>query len=114
MEKIKLWIEKFSEAWIACFLCMVQGDLSVVSVKHAMVAAKTGSLAGIAFVIAALLPWENKWLGICLTGLFTMIADIIIHPSRFGGEFTESIVTGMVAASIAFVYGYIRGRKNEQ
>ena len=31
-----------------------------------MVAAKTGSLAGIAFVIAALLPWENKWLGIWL------------------------------------------------
>jgi hypothetical protein len=114
MEKIKLWIEKFTEAWTACFLCMVQGDLSVVTMKHAMVAAKTGSLAGIAFVIAALLPWENKWLGIWLTGLFTMIADIIIHPTHFGGEFTESIVTGIVAAAIAFAYEYIRVRKNEQ
>ena len=110
MEKVKLWFEKFSEAWTACVICMVQGDLTVVSIKHAMIAAKTGTLTGLAFVIATLLPWENKWLAIFLTGLFTAIADSLIHMEMFP---YEAIVTGFVAALIAFVYEYFKGKRNE-
>jgi len=112
LQNLKLWFEKFSEAWTACLLCMVQGDLSVISLNHVITAAKTGSLAGLAFVIAALLPWSNKWLGIWLTGFLTMIADIIIHPSHYGNEFTESLITGLVAATIALVYEHIKVKKN--
>ena len=104
MEKVKLWFRKFSEAWTACMLCMAQGDLSVMNVKHAITASKTGSIAGLAFVIASFFPWDIKWLGVWLTGLFTMMADIIVHPTHFGGAWTEAITTGAVAACIAFVF----------
>ena len=99
-----LWVEKFSQAWAACLLCMVQGDLTVVSMKHAMIAAKTGSLSGLAFVFATFLPWNGKWIAVWLTGIFTMLADIIIHPSHFGANWTEALVTGIVAMGIAVLF----------
>ena len=36
------WFEKFSQAWTACMLMMVQGDVTALSLYHAKVAAKTG------------------------------------------------------------------------
>ena len=111
IDKVKLWIEKFGEAWTACIICMVQGDLTVVSMKHAMIAAKTGTLTGLAFVIVTFLPWNNKWLAIFLTGLFTAIADSLIHMEMFP---YEAIVTGFVAALIALAYEYFKGKRNEQ
>lgn len=108
-QKFKLLAEKFSEAWTACMVCMVQGDLTVISLQHAFTASKTGILAGIGMVIASYFPWKNKWIGIFLTGLITMLADYICgwSPTVVG-----PIVTGLGAMSIALVYDKIKGRHN--
>jgi hypothetical protein len=103
---IHLFIEKFLQAWTACMAMMVQGDLSVLTLHHAFTAGKTGTLTGIAFVIASFLPWDNKWLGIFFTGLFTAIADIIIHPTHFGPELLEAACTGFAAMLIAILYSF--------
>ena len=52
-EKLRLLAEKFSEAWTACMLCMVQGDLTILTLNHAYTASKTGLVAGIAIVLAS-------------------------------------------------------------
>ena len=106
-EKIQLLIRKFTEAWTACMVCMVQGDLSVLTLSHAFIASKTGLLTGIAIVVASFLPWTNKWIGIFLTGLFTMIADIIVHPTHFGLEWTEAVVTGFGAMLLALLFNRV-------
>jgi hypothetical protein len=103
-EKINILIEKFTESWTACMVCMVQGDLSVLTLNHAYTASHTGVIAGIALVISSFLPYKNAWIGIFLTGVFTSIADILVHPSHFGTEFTESIVTGIGAMGLAIVF----------
>ena len=104
MERLKLWLEKFGEAWTACALCMVQGDLSVFTLNHAITASKTGTLTGFAILVASFLPWSSPMIGIWLTGLFTAIADIIVHPSHFGPEWMESVVTGFGAMMLAFLF----------
>ena len=111
-EKINILIEKFTEAWTACMICMVQGDLSVLTLSHAYTASHTGIIAGIALVAASFLPYKNAWIGIFLTGVFTSIADIMVHPTHFGTEFTESIVTGIGAMGLAILFHKLLRKQN--
>lgn len=101
---IKTFVEKFGQSWSACMLVMVQGDVSVLTLSHAVTASKTGTLTGIAFVIAQTVPWTSKLLPIYLTGLLTAVADYIVHPGMFGAEGVEAITTGAVAMAIAVLY----------
>ena len=102
----KKWATKFSEAWTACMLCMVQGDLTVVSLNHAITASKTGALAGLAFVItSSFAAINNKWANAWLTGakVLTMCADVIVHPTHFGYWWTEAACTGLGAAFLCYI-----------
>lgn len=89
-------------------LCMVQGDLTVLSFNHALTASKTGSLAGIAYVLASMTKIEGKWLGVYLTGVLTMLADLVVHPTHFGPEWAEAATTGAVAAALCLVWDKFR------
>jgi len=100
----KLFNQKFSEAWTACIVAMTQGDLTVVSLKHAMIASKTGLLTGLAVVATYVMcKQDHKWLNIWLTGLFVALADFITHPTHYGSQWTEAAVTGLGAAMLAFM-----------
>ena len=110
--KLKILAERFGQSWSACMVAMVQGDLSVLTLKHAMVASKTGLIAGIAMVIASLIPNQSKWFGLWLIGLFTMIADYMTHPTHFGKPVTEAIVTGIGAVIIALIYDKVMEKRN--
>ena len=102
--RIKIIAEKFGESWTACMVFMVQGDLSALTLGHAITASKTGILTGLAMFAASFLPWNNKWLGIFLTGLFTAIADALIHADHFPAE---HLVTGLGAMLLAILYDRI-------
>jgi len=103
-QRLKVLVEKFGEAWTACMVCMVQGDLSVLNWGHALTASKTGILTGVAMFAASFLPWKNQWLGIFLTGAFTAIADALIHAEHFIGE---HLVTGIGAMVLAILFDKI-------
>ena len=84
---------------------MVQGDLTVISVGHALTASKTGTLAGIAFVFTSYFSTlDNKWFAAWLTGILTMLADIMIHPTHFGANWVEAACTGLGAAILCMIY----------
>lgn len=106
IKKLKLWTEKFSEAWASCMLCMVQGDLTVVSINHAITASKTGALAGLAMVVASFVPWNNRWLGVFLTGFFTALADYITGWST---TLIQPLCTGLGAMLLCVLWE--RGKK---
>ena len=100
-EKLIEFVETFSMSWTACIVAMTQGDLSVVSVKHFITASETGALTGLAMVLASFLPWDNKWIGIFLVGLFTAVADSLAHMAMFP---YEAIATGFGAMLLAIGY----------
>ena len=99
--KLTILVERFGQAWSACMLAMVQGDVTVLTFNHAIVASKTGLLTGLAMVAASLYKNGNQWLGIYLTGLFTVIADFVVHPQHFP---LEAVVTGLGAMALATIY----------
>ena len=98
--------QKFVMAWTACMLCMVQGDLTVLSLNHAITASKTGALTGLAYAIVALTGKDPKttMLAASLTGILTMLSDLAIHPTHFGPEWMEALCTGLGAATLLYIW----------
>ena len=112
-QKLDLFLRKFSEAWTACAICMVQGNLAVFTVNHALTAAKTGLIAGLLVVFTSYFQkLDNKWLLAWMTGLMTTIADFVIHPTHFGEHYTEAVVTGIGAGILSIIMsGVLRDGK---
>jgi len=106
MKRLKLWWQKFGEAWTACSLAMVQGDLTVFTVSHALTAAKTGVGAATAILLASLFgsKWMQGYRLVWLTGLLTAIVDILVHPTHFGPHWMEAVCTGIGAMILAFIF----------
>lgn len=105
MVKLKLFWRRFTEAWTSCLLCMVQGDLTVLSVNHAITASKTGFTAALAYVA---LSYSAKFSGskiaaVWLISVCTMLADFFIHPTHFGPEMAEAVLTGLGAGLLAYI-----------
>lgn len=103
-QKAYLFMLRFREAWIACLTCMVKGDFSTLTISHALTAAKTGSIAGVAFVLLSFVKnlKDNKWAIVWSVSVLTMVADYIVHPTHFGTELTEALTTGICAGIIAY------------
>lgn len=118
MEYLKTLSGRFSEAFAACALTMVKGDLTAISKDHLIVAAKTGALTGIAALICYLFLKEeykdNKYVIAGLTGFLTALADLMIHPSHFTGESTEAIVTGIGAGFLCFLMANLKKNEPDQ
>ncbi len=94
-------------------LCMVQGDLTVITLSHAFTASKTGVLTAFAYWITSLGKGQLKgvWYPAWVTGVLTMVSDIIVHPTHFGAQWTEAALTGLVAASICYAWERFTWRK---
>ena len=112
---IKLWFNRFSQAWTSCMLAMVGGNMTVLSWYHAGVAAKVGVAGATALVITAtLLKTENKWADTWLTGIFVMLADLMFvtqHTKYYGeGVWLEAALTGLGAAILCFL---LEGKKDD-
>lgn len=104
MKRLDLFLRKFSEAWTACALCMVQGNLAVFTINHALTAAKTGLIAGLLVVLTSYFQrLDNKWLLAWMTGTMTTIADFVIHPTHFGDRWLEAVCTGIGAGILSII-----------
>ena len=97
---------KFSKAWTACAVAMVEGDLTVFTINHAIIAAKTGAMSG----LAALALWlffksDSKWFHAWSLAVATMASDILVHPTHYGEHpMTEAVVTGLGAGLLAYLF----------
>ena len=87
---------------------MVQMDVTALTLGHFQVAAQTGALTAIAYYVTLMLGIRFPYMPVFLTGLFTAVADIIVHPTHFGPEWMEALVTGLGAMFLAFVYERVK------
>lgn len=102
-KKATLFFHKLSLAWLSCMLVMVQGDVSSLTSKHAMIATKTGSITGGLVLLMSFIPvkFYMKLPVFMFIGCF--IADYISHPTHFGSHFSEALVTASMAAIFSYV-----------
>jgi hypothetical protein len=112
-QKFKLFITPFCEATPACLLVMVQGNIWLATMGHLQKALETGFLTGLGVLILSLFShrwFNNKYIVAAITGAMVFVADLIVHPSHFGGFATEAIVTGIFTAIISLALNII-GKK---
>ena len=112
-QKLKLCITPFCEATPACLLVKVQGNIWLATMGHLQKALETGLLTGLGVLILSLFShrwFNNKYIVAAITGAMVFVADLIVHPSHFGGFATEAIVTGIFTAIISLALNII-GKK---
>ena len=112
-QRIKWFLIPFCEATPACLLVMVQGNIWLATIEHLQKAVVTGFITGAGVLILSLFTYRwfhNKYVVAGITGSMCFVADLLVHPSRFGGATTEAIVTGTFTALIALAVNFI-GKK---
>ena len=102
MSRLKLFTNKFSLAWIACILVMVQGNISIINLNHVMTAAKTGVLTGLIVVAMSFIKWQFKFKLPLFVFIGCFIGDLIAHPTHFGNWYSEALVTALVAGGFSY------------
>ena len=84
---------------------MVQFNFSALQLKHFLVAAKTGLLTGILFIIVAeFITTTTAIASAVLLAMVTTIADFIVHPTHFGEPWTEAVCTGIGAGVLCYTW----------
>ena len=112
-QRIKCFLIPFCEATPACLLVMVQGNIWLATIEHLQKAVVTGFITGAGVLILSLFTYRwfsNKYVVAGITGSMCFIADLLVHPSHFGGATTEAMVTGTFTALIALAVNFI-GKK---
>lgn len=112
-QKIKIFLAPFCEATPACLLVMVQGNIWLATIGHFQKALETGFITGAGVLILSL--FTHRWLGnkyvvAGITGGMCFVADLLAHPTHFGGFTTEAIVTGAITAIFSLAVNFV-GKK---
>ena len=109
--RIRIIRDRFGQAFSACMIAMLQGDVTVISVTHIITAGRVGMITAMACVIATFIPRHTRTVGIWLTGVFTAVADYVTHPSAMPGALTECLVTGAGALVLALLWDRYQYRR---
>jgi hypothetical protein len=113
-QKFDIFIRRLSEATPSCLMLMVQGNVLALTIPHWIKALQVGGLTGLLAVIVSFSErkelQDNKFVIAGLTGFLTTVADFLLHPSHFGGQSTEAIVTGIGAGLLCLALSNI-GKK---
>jgi hypothetical protein len=105
-------IEKFCGAWLACLLVMARGNVfAAFDLEHVVLATVCGTVG--ALVTVGLLLQMNRAIDsvyrqATISAVVTFIGDIFAHPSHFGPQWAEPLVTAAVSASLAVALWYAK------
>jgi hypothetical protein len=105
MDKLRIFYKRVYEASIPCAVLMVQGNILGLTPKHILIALKTGILTGFLAMVLSFIPllkkhYDNKIILSFVIFACTTSADLLTHPTHFGGATTEALATGLGAVLI--------------
>ncbi|MFZ3353227.1 MAG: hypothetical protein WA268_20445 [Xanthobacteraceae bacterium] len=103
---------KFAGSWFACLIVMARGNIfAAFSADHLLRATVCGTV-GALFTVALLAQMDRSLNSVSrqatLSAVVTLIGDVFAHPSHFGPQWAEPVVTAAVSAGIAVAAWYIR------
>ena len=104
-DKLKCFGRRLYEAAIPCAVLMVQGKVLELTPKHILIALKTGVVTGAFATLLTFIPFLRKYYNdetvlSFIIFVCTTCADLLSHPTHFGGPTTEALATGLGAVMI--------------
>jgi hypothetical protein len=106
--------EKFAGAWLACLIVMARGNIfAAFSFDHLLRATVCGTVGALVTVVLLVqMDRSHNSVGrqATVSAVATLIGDIFAHPSHFGPQWAEPVVTAAVSAGIAVAWWFIKRR----
>ena len=110
--RARVFLQRLTQPTCSCMICMSAPTfVNVVSVAHWKIALQTGVSTGILALLLSFTPvgrlFAHRYGNALLMGSLTAIADAWSHPGRFGFEYGEALLTGLVSGLLALATSFV-------
>ena len=110
--RARVFLERLWQPTFACMTCMTAPTFAnLVSAVHWKIALQTGVGTGILALLLTFTPlgrlFAHRYGNALLVGGLTALADAWSHPGRFGFEYGEALLTGVVAGLLALAGSFV-------
>ena len=110
--RARVFLERLWQPTCACMTCMAAPTFAnLVSAVHWKIALQTGVGTGILALLLTLTPlgrlFAQRYGNALLVGGLTALADAWSHPGRFGFEYGEALLTGLVSGVLALASSFV-------
>ena len=110
-ERALIFAQRLWQPTSACMACMPGGWPKLWSIPHWSNALQTGLLTGVVAVLLSFTPigrlYRHRYGNAAMVGGMTVLGDVFSHPSHFGGDWGEPLLTGAVSALLALAASYL-------
>ncbi len=109
--RARVFLERLWQPTFACMTCMTAPTFAnLVSAAHWKLALQTGVGTGILALLLTLTPvgglFARRYGNALMVGGLTAVADAWSHPGRFGFEYGEALLTGLVSGLLALAASF--------
>ncbi len=120
--QVRVFLERLWQPTFACMTCMTAPTFAnLVSAAHWKLALQTGIGTGLFALLLTFTPvgklFAHRYSNALMVGGLTAVADTWSHPGRFGFEYGEALLTGLVSGLLAIAASFAledRGRRVRQ
>ncbi len=112
--KLRAWVflQRLWQPTCACMTCMTAPSFAnLVSAAHWKIALQTGVGTGLLALLLTFTPigrlFAHRYGNALMVGGLTVVADAWSHPGRFGFEYGEALLTGLVAGLLALAGSFV-------
>ena len=110
--RLRVFLERLWQPTTACMTCMTAPSFAnLMSAVHWKIALQTGVATGILALLLTLTPlgklFAHRYGNALLVGCLTALADAWSHPGRFGFEYGEAMLTGLVSGLLALAGSFL-------
>jgi hypothetical protein len=110
--RAKVFLQRLWQPTCACITCMTAPSFAnLMSAVHWKIALQTGVVTAILALLLTLTPlgrlFAHRYGNALMVGGLTALADAWSHPGRFGFEYGEALLTGLVAGVLALAGSFV-------
>ena len=110
--RVRVFLERLWQPTCACMTIMSAPSFaSLVSALHWKIALQTGVATGFLALLLTLTPlgrlFTHRYGNAMMVGGLTALADSWSHPGRFGIEYGEALLTGLVSGLLALAGSFV-------
>jgi hypothetical protein len=104
IDSISFYSQQMTSVFFACMFWMVLGDLRLLTLEHWQVALHTALYGASVLTLIKISPahplLQSRLREFLVMSSVVAMIDQFVHPSHFGGPYTEAITTGLTAVGI--------------
>ena len=110
--RARVFVQRLWQPTCACMLCMTAPSFAnLLSAVHWKLALQTGIGTGVLALLLTLTPvgklFAHRYGNALMVGVLTAVADAWSHPGRFGFEYGEALLTGLVSGLLALTGWFV-------